>query len=71
MLLQINPEMIYEAVRRLTMWKQDVPTSSILEYIMVSYITIIFSSIRYQHAQEFIDIVFKSHLILSENITKR
>ncbi|CAH2089281.1 unnamed protein product [Euphydryas editha] len=34
---EINPEMIYEAVRQLTMWKQDVPTNSILEYIIKKF----------------------------------
>ncbi|XP_064073852.1 uncharacterized protein LOC135193794 [Vanessa tameamea] len=35
--LAINPDMIYEALKRLTMWKQDVPTNSILEYIAQNY----------------------------------
>ncbi|XP_045777764.1 uncharacterized protein LOC123875765 [Maniola jurtina] len=34
---EITPEMIFEAVRNLSMWRQDVPTSSILDHISRNY----------------------------------
>ncbi|CAH2242311.1 jg25225 [Pararge aegeria aegeria] len=34
---EITPEMIQESLRRLTMWRQAVPTSSILDYLSQHY----------------------------------
>ncbi|XP_069361581.1 uncharacterized protein [Maniola hyperantus] len=34
---EITPEMIFEAVKNLSMWRQDIPTSSILDYISRNY----------------------------------
>ncbi|CAG4987157.1 unnamed protein product [Colias eurytheme] len=33
----ISPEMIYESIRKLSMWKQCVETETIMEYIMRNY----------------------------------
>ncbi|CAK1542169.1 unnamed protein product [Leptosia nina] len=37
MFSEISPEMIYEALRRLSMWRQHVETSAILDYIGRNY----------------------------------
>ncbi|CAG9564218.1 unnamed protein product [Danaus chrysippus] len=34
---EITPDMLHEALRKLTMWKQDVQTTAILDYLITNY----------------------------------